>query len=273
MLLHALAVSVALLLVAAVEMPVKTEPFRWQVAVVEAPAPQAEETVPPQAAMPAPAAPKPVTKSVEVKPASETPQTVYQASSQEVAQAVQAVVREMVASRQEAMTSQRETMTYQEAVAEQPAIRSMPSIHETARPVSALSSQRESKIVQESVQPTHMSSGIVHRVVQRRPIRSLPQTQADYGWLADAIWQRVDQYKRYPALAKANHWEGRVVLEIVVRSDGSITDLHVTESSGYEILDHNAVAVVQKASPLALKHPLGQPQVRIHVPITYKLDG
>jgi periplasmic protein TonB len=50
-------------------------------------------------------------------------------------------------------------------------------------------------------------------------------------------------------------------------------ELRVEESSGHAILDRDALAVVKKASPLTLKHALGQPHITILVPISYNLDS
>lgn len=106
-----------------------------------------------------------------------------------------------------------------------------------------------------------------HRLVQVREAR------ADYGWLRDALWGRIAELKRYPTLAKANHWEGKVVAEVVIREDGTAVDLQVAESSGRPILDQDALAVIMKASPLTLKHALGRQTVTLLGPISCKLDG
>ncbi len=64
-----------------------------------------------------------------------------------------------------------------------------------------------------------------------------------------------------------------MVVEAVIREDGMILALHVAESSGYDILDQNALDVLWKLSPLTLAHPLGRPQLTILVPLTYRLDS
>ena len=51
-----------------------------------------------------------------------------------------------------------------------------------------------------------------------------------------------------------------------------LVDLGIEESSGYPVLDRHALEVVRKAFPLELKHPLGQPQILVHLPMTYRLD-
>jgi protein TonB len=115
-------------------------------------------------------------------------------------------------------------------------------------------------------------SMIEHRAVQQRLVQ-YRQTQADYGWLRDALWRRIEDLKRYPTQARANHWEGKVVVKAVIRDDGTVVDLMIAESSGQPILDQEALAVMMKASPLILKHPLGKPSITMLIPISYRLDG
>jgi protein TonB len=115
-------------------------------------------------------------------------------------------------------------------------------------------------------------SMIEHRAVQQRLVQ-YRQTQTDYGWLRNALWGRIEELKRYPTQARTNHWEGKVVVEVVIRNDGEVVGLRIAESSGRAILDQEALAVMRKASPLVLKHSLGGPSVTLLVPISYKLEG
>ena len=63
-----------------------------------------------------------------------------------------------------------------------------------------------------------------------------------------------------------------MVLRGVIKADGQVVDLEIAESSGYSVLDRDALEIMKQASPLKLKHPLGQPQVVVQVPISYKLE-
>ena len=64
-----------------------------------------------------------------------------------------------------------------------------------------------------------------------------------------------------------------MVLEAVIRHDGTILECLVAESSGHGLLDQDAISVLRKASPLVLKHPLGKEQITILVPIAYRLES
>jgi protein TonB len=96
--------------------------------------------------------------------------------------------------------------------------------------------------------------------------------KADFGWLAEALWSRVEKMKRYPQLARINHWEGKVILRAVIREDGELLALNVAQSSGHPVLDEEALASVKQAFPLGLPRSLGQPQVALQIPISYRLD-
>ena len=98
-----------------------------------------------------------------------------------------------------------------------------------------------------------------------------PQTKADYSWLTQELLSRLERSKRYPYLARMNRWEGRVVIQVVVRNDGQVVNLKIAESSGHAILDNDAMEWIREISPLHLKHPLGQSQVAFEVPLSYSL--
>jgi protein TonB len=99
-----------------------------------------------------------------------------------------------------------------------------------------------------------------------------PTPKADYGWLAESLWHRVHELKRYPHEARVKRMEGRVVLRVVINDEGHLKALDVVESSGHEVLDRDALEIIRQACPLKLKHPLGRPQVVVQVPINYRLD-
>ncbi len=115
------------------------------------------------------------------------------------------------------------------------------------------------------VEPTLQAS------IQSTPAQVKHVTKPDYGWLVDALWSRVERFKRYPYIARTNRWEGMVVLEAVISKEGELLNLRVAESSGHQLLDQDAMDVMRKSCPLHLEHPLGRSQVVVNIPINYKL--
>lgn len=159
------------------------------------------------------------------------------------------------------------TVVEQPAVVAQAVVETQSAV---ATPTASLSEPKNSEpqnvIVSEPV-AVHRSS------VEHRVVRDMPPAQADLGWLAESLWTRIEELKRYPRQARARRWEGKVVLEAVIRHDGTILECLVAESSGHGLLDQDAISVLRKASPLVLKHPLGKEQITILVPIAYRLES
>lgn len=102
------------------------------------------------------------------------------------------------------------------------------------------------------------------------PVPSAART--DYGWLRDTITRRVEELKRYPSEARLDRAEGRVVLKVVIRDDGSVDDVAVSQSSGYRSLDHAAVELLKQAAPFQLPQPLGKSQMTVKIPMNYRLE-
>lgn len=107
---------------------------------------------------------------------------------------------------------------------------------------------------------------------QFRPTPVSRHLQADYGWLAGLVASEVEQVKRYPTQAKWHRWQGNVVVQAVIHDDGRISDIQVLESSGYEALDQDAVALLDRISPMQLPYPLDQSTIVVRIPIGYRLE-
>jgi protein TonB len=72
----------------------------------------------------------------------------------------------------------------------------------------------------------------------------------------------------YPPLARKMGWRGQVNLAFTVLEDGSVRDVRVVNSSGYALLDHNAVETVQRAAPFP-KPPI---KAELLMPVRYVLQ-
>lgn len=97
------------------------------------------------------------------------------------------------------------------------------------------------------------------------------EIKADNRWLAESLWRRVAELKRYPSSARISGQEGKVILKAVIRSDGHLADVSIQRSSGYELLDAAAIEAVKLACPLHMKHALNKPQIVVSLPIVYSL--
>jgi|KBSMisStaDraftv2_1062788.scaffolds.fasta_scaffold06289_2 protein TonB len=98
-----------------------------------------------------------------------------------------------------------------------------------------------------------------------------PEAKIDHRWIAESLWRRVAELKRYPSSARLNGQEGKVVLKAVIRSDGHLAEVTVQKSSGHQILDAAAIEAVKLACPLHMKHAIGKPEIVVSLPIVYSL--
>jgi len=103
--------------------------------------------------------------------------------------------------------------------------------------------------------------------------RPTPAVKADYGWLAESLRRRLAEIKRYPSAARLNGWEGKVLLRVVIRADGHLSEVKVHRSSGYESLDNAAMEAIRLVCPLHLQQPLSTSELAVYVPIVYSLAG
>jgi protein TonB len=94
----------------------------------------------------------------------------------------------------------------------------------------------------------------------------------DYAWLSETIMRRMQELKTYPADARLDRAEGKVVLKTVIRSDGDVERVEVFQSSGHHSLDQAAVELLHRAAPFQFPRPLEKPQVTVKIPLRYRLE-
>lgn len=109
-------------------------------------------------------------------------------------------------------------------------------------------------------------------VMSHLPITRTIPSRSDYGWLKDLLKRRIMSLQAYPRLARMQGWEGIVLVRATIKDDGSLLDAIVTESSGYESLDDDALKLMQRACPIRLPHDLGQSHIEVLIPVHYRLE-
>lgn len=77
---------------------------------------------------------------------------------------------------------------------------------------------------------------------------------------------------KYPESAAKAKQQGRAVVGFVVRKDGTVSDVHITKSAGYAVLDEEAMRVVKAMPAWEPGKQKGKPvNVKYFVPITFRL--
>ncbi len=102
------------------------------------------------------------------------------------------------------------------------------------------------------------------------PPSDTQQERNQYGAL---LASEIVKYKQYPILAKRTRQQGNVILQVQINSLGKLITAQVFQSSGYELLDSQAMEMVKKATPFS--HPpsaLGERDLTLLVPVSFRLN-
>jgi len=86
----------------------------------------------------------------------------------------------------------------------------------------------------------------------------------NFTYIRDAIMKKLS----YPHMARKMGWAGKATICFVINERGEAEDIKIIESSGFAILDKNAVEAVKRALPL----PKPPCRAEIIIPVVYRLD-
>lgn len=99
-----------------------------------------------------------------------------------------------------------------------------------------------------------------------------PTPLADSQWLSSTVTQRMNTRKRYPRLAQRLGLEGRVLIEAQINDRGQLVAAQITESSGHDMLDQDALALLKNVTPLDLPGVRLASLTRVVIPLRYRLE-
>ena len=278
-LIHGLALTVVLGLMAQVKPAIPKDVFTWDVALIEPQRvqdthqPEITPAQEPAQATPRPIAPTPLQPKMTMQKVQthEVTQVVQRETSTvvETSEPVQRMVA--VHTRIEEGMQVREQQLEEVQQTHQPVVESVAPLvqHEavTAEPpiisspatAAATDAKPTESVVMESAPQVAMAT------------RPTPVVKADNSWLVESLRRRLAELKRYPTAARLNGWEGKVVLRAVIRADGHLSEVKVHRSSGHESLDNAAMETIRLACPLPLQQPISTSELAIYVPIVYSL--
>ncbi|MFH2121874.1 MAG: energy transducer TonB [Pseudomonadota bacterium] len=89
--------------------------------------------------------------------------------------------------------------------------------------------------------------------------------QANFIAIRESILGRL----HYPLLARRRGWSGLVELAFTITPDGSIRDLRILTSSGFSLLDDEALSAIRQTAPFS---PPPQFAAALTMPITFRLN-
>lgn len=83
------------------------------------------------------------------------------------------------------------------------------------------------------------------------------------------IREIVSKYKKYPNIARKMGYEGVCIVSFKLEPSGTVKEIRVVKSSGYQSLDKSTVETIEEA---ATEMPKPQKTIEILLPIEYKLN-
>lgn len=282
--LHGLVVGVVFLFAAQVKPVLQENLFQWDVALVESASSDSnvDQLDPVQTPEPLPAKNVVAVRTKSVPVASQ-PATAVIPSEQKI-EPMQRTIEQAPAIEQKVEVAQPQEEPMEQRLVEMMAPATEPSreakettpqpvqeepVAVASVPVSSSNLVLSQETPVQTSLPDHSEGVAPTQVAKASPSGS--EVKADHRWLAESLWRKVAELKRYPSSARISGQEGKVILKAVIRSDGHLADVSIQRSSGYELLDAAAIEAVKLACPLHMKHALAKPQIVVSLPIVYSL--
>ena len=89
----------------------------------------------------------------------------------------------------------------------------------------------------------------------------------------EEVKRKIEKEKKYPNWAERNGYEGEVEIKFKILADGHVENVEIVNSSGYDILDNEAVRTIIQAAPFPLiPRVLAKTYLWIKVPLVFKLE-
>lgn len=99
-------------------------------------------------------------------------------------------------------------------------------------------------------------------------------SEARYRRVRAALHHALLPVFEYPRVARRRGWEGRVKVGLFVEASGELSHIHLVESSGYSLLDTEAVKNVTSLRNVpAVTQWLDSSGMEIVLPVSYRLDN
>jgi len=110
---------------------------------------------------------------------------------------------------------------------------------------------------EEIVKPEIQPKGLSENIKEERPAKEVSYGDEKEINLKEelmlnyqkAVKEKIENCKRYPKWARKQGFEGTVHLKFTILSTGAVKDIKIIKSSGFNILDKEAISTVKRASP------------------------
>jgi len=105
------------------------------------------------------------------------------------------------------------------------------------------------------------------------PVHSQEDIEDARGKYGNSLWGAISKHKKYPKIATMRNWQGETIVELELDGSGKLKSKKIIQSSGYDVLDKQALEMVEKALPFpAPPEALRGTSFTIKVPVPFKLE-
>lgn len=78
-------------------------------------------------------------------------------------------------------------------------------------------------------------------------------------------------HPEYPIIARKKGWQGRLILAVHIDKNGNVLNIHVKETSGFEVLDRVSIKTVRKWKFFPARYGDRNVEDNINIPVSFKL--
>ncbi|MBD3806617.1 energy transducer TonB [Sulfuricurvum sp.] len=151
----------------------------------------------------------------------------------------------------------------------QPIPKLTPIVTTPITPAAPLPVQKSVEAPVQKTPETLVVKAVAPKVPSIEPIKTDPKAKENY---IAHIRQLIDERKVYPKNAKRLKQMGTVIVRFKVVDDGTITNVSVIDSSGFELLDQSAKELLYNIGRFrAIPEELGSEPIDLTLPIEYML--
>jgi protein TonB len=139
--------------------------------------------------------------------------------------------------------------------------------------------KKKAETVTKPAEPVHTSAFTHAETVPKAPQavsapaaqakEELPEPEFDMGAYENRLVSLVEKNKSYPYMARRKGHEGLVEISLRIAPGGQMAEAAVKSSSGSQILDREALRLVQSILPLEND---SKKEIVLTIPIRYRLD-
>jgi len=78
----------------------------------------------------------------------------------------------------------------------------------------------------------------------------------------------ISENKEYPFMARRRKIQGSVIINFIIKRDGNLKELSISESSGFNVLDSATYELIKRSAPF----PPTPEEMEFTIPITFKIE-